>query len=558
VDRVLAIVGLRARTLFRRYRSASDLARLAGSALSLLLAGGLAIGLAIGFGVMTHMLARGGDESMMRLGFMVTFYSFLFFGAILPLVMGVSNQGFDVAPFRLFPIGRPKLYSITLAAYAASPEQLLYYPALVSVTLTGVVFAGVNIPIGLTLIGLLLLFYVAWGNAALLFLVGIMRRRRIREVLVMIAFMVLIAASLVPSLIIDPATDSIDQSGPVIGLLTRLAVGLGKFLPPGLAAQGLTGLYISGVGAALPGLLLLAFWDLAGIALGYGAFLRYHLGAPESAASPSRAIRADTQRSARHRLFSADSPLLAFVPPETRAVAAKEMRYLLRSVVGKFNLIMMPLFVIIVVFFFARAVTSSFLGLSVDSLLLFGLLLYATLFSNNFVNNAFAWEGDGVRTYFWAPLRPEHVLAGKNLAVWAYNTLLLLIVIAAWSILKRLPDLATLSSAVLLYGSAVLFFTMVGNVVSVLFPVRRDISSITNSPSQIAILISLASLSAAVSLVAATLLLADLSGKAYLRPIFLLALLLILGWCYRLTLGLAGRLMEQRKEKLIDALGGSD
>jgi hypothetical protein len=339
VDRVLAIVGLRARTLFRRYRSASDLARLAGSALSLLLAGGLAIGLAIGFGVMTHMLARGRDESMMRLGFMVTFYSFLFFGAILPLVMGVSNQGFDVAPFRLFPIGRPKLYSITLAAYAASPEQLLYYPALVTVTLTGVVFAGVNIPIGLTLIGLLLLFYVAWGNAALLFLAGIMRRRRIREVLVMIAFMFLIAASLVPSLIIDPATDSIDQSGPVVGLLTRLAVGLGKFLPPGLAAQGLTGLYISGVGAALPGLLLLAFWDLAGIALGYGAFLRYHLGAPESAASPSRAIRADTQRSARRRLFSADSPLLTFVPSETRAVAAKEMRYLLRSVVGKFNLI---------------------------------------------------------------------------------------------------------------------------------------------------------------------------------------------------------------------------
>ena len=68
MDRVLAIVGLRARTLVRRYRSASDLARLAGSALTFLVAGGLAIGLAIGFGVMTHMLARGGDESMMRLG----------------------------------------------------------------------------------------------------------------------------------------------------------------------------------------------------------------------------------------------------------------------------------------------------------------------------------------------------------------------------------------------------------------------------------------------------------------------------------------------------------
>jgi hypothetical protein len=219
---------------------------------------------------------------------------------------------------------------------------------------------------------------------------------------------------------------------------------------------------------------------------------------------------------------------------------------------------MMPVFVIIVVFFFARAVTSPFLGLPADSLLLFGLLLYGTLFSNNFVNNAFAWEGDGIRTYFWGPLRAEHVLAGKNLAVWTYNSLLLLITIGAWSILKRPPDPATLLSAILLYGSAILFFTMVGNIVSVLFPVRRDISSITNSPSQIAILISLASLGIAVSLVTATLLLAERAGQAFMRPLFLLVLLLVLGWSYRLTLRLAGRLMEQRKEKLIDSLGGSD
>ena len=46
--------------------------------------------------------------------------------------------------------------------------------------------------------------------------------------------------------------------------------------------------------------------------------------------------------------------LARYRPPDVRAVAAKELRYLLRSVLGKFNLIMMPVFVVIVVFFFGR------------------------------------------------------------------------------------------------------------------------------------------------------------------------------------------------------------
>jgi hypothetical protein len=336
-------------------------------------------------------------------------------------------------------------------------------------------------------------------------------------------------------------------------------MAVGKALPPGLAAEGLTLLHVSGIRAALPSLLLLLAWNLTGLLLGYGAFVRYHFGGSEgvaSAARPARATRA--VETGRSRFVSVDNPLLASIPYEVRAVAAKDLRYLLRSVIGKFNLIMLPVFVVIVALVFGRAVTSSALGLSADNLLLFGLLVYTTLFSNNFVNNAFAWEGDGVRVYFMSPLRAEHLLAGKNLAVWAFNLALLSIVIVAWSVLRGLPDPWTLLTSILLYGAAVLFFTTVGNVVSVVFPVRRDISSITNSPSQVAILISLGSLAMAAVLGTGMLFLAYLIGSAWVRPLLMGVLLAALVVAYRLSLGLAARLLERRKEQLIDVLGAAE
>jgi len=299
-------------------------------------------------------------------------------------------------------------------------------------------------------------------------------------------------------------------------------------------------------------------WDLLGLFVAYRAFVRYNLGgvkgpshrlARASAAAPTAA-----SSGRRRRVWTADNPLFSFIPPQVRAVASKELRYLLRSVVGKFNLFMMPVFVVIVVFIIARNVDSSVLGISADGTVLFGLLLYATLFSNNFVNNAFAWDGEGMRTWFLAPLTPDRVLAGKNLAVWIYNAGLFVIILVTWSVLRGLPTPRTLITAVLLYAVSVLCFTIVGNVVSVLFPARRSISSMTNSPSQLAVICSLASIVGSAALVVTTLLLAWLAGVAFLQPLFLLAVLALLVWIYTVVLRVTGRLMMQRRDSLIQTL----
>jgi hypothetical protein len=96
--------------------------------------------------------------------------------------------------------------------------------------------------------------------------------------------------------------------------------------------------------------------------------------------------------------------------------------------------------------------------------------------------------------------------------------------------------------------------TAVGNVISVLFPVRRDISSMTNSPSQIAVLIAFSSLAAVVSLVGLFMLPAFLFDRPLLQPLLLLVLLGVLVVLYAITLRFASGLLEKRRERLIESL----
>jgi hypothetical protein len=552
MDRVLAIVGLRLKTVLRRSRGGAGVARVLGAAMTLILATFVALAIAAIFGVLTHIAVRDGTADEIRIAFLVAFYTFLFFGVFLPLLTGTMNPGFDASPFRVFPISRAKLYAITLLSSFGNPEHMLYYPALAVVCVTGVLLPADGVVAGLATILLILLFYAGWGNAFVLFLVTVMRRRRAREFLVIVAFMLIVGASIAPSLMMDPEGEIDSRLTPFLSLALQGATSVAGVFPPGIAAETLTALRTSDTGAALAGLFWLVVWDAAGLALGYYVFTRYHLAEKRPGTQTRKRLEPSSAR--RLTMPTFDAPLLAFIPGGVRAVAFKEIRYLTRSVVGRFNLLMMPVFAVIVVFVFGRGINWSFLGLSSDSLLLFGLLLYATLFSNNFVNNSFAWEGGGVKTYFVSPVPLHRVLAGKNLAVWSYNCVLLLIAITSWSILKQPPDLRTLATAIPLYAVALLIFTTVGNVVSVLFPVARDISSIKNSPSQIAVLLSLVSIAGAGGMITLFLFLPLALGLAPLQPLFLLVLLLPVALAYVWVLRFAGRLMENRKDRLIEEL----
>jgi hypothetical protein len=554
VSRVAAVMALRFRLLARRLRGPGGIANLIGAILTTLFAIAFALGMAVGFGLMIHLFAADGDPGPLRTGFLIVFYVAGVLGILIPLLRGTMSQGFDAAPLLVYPISRPRLYAITVGASFGASDHLIYYPALAAVALTGVVLPGIDAWAGLALIGLSLVCFVAWGNTLALFLVSVMRARRVREIVGSLAFLLLVGASFAPALV-DGSETGREGLAPRLRSAMHVAAWAGQVLPPTLAADGLGALHAEEEeGAAATSLFWLLVWNAAGVALGYFVFARYHLG--------ERGAGVDTRRRERRVAtsvspgrFSFDRPPWTALPSPVRAVAGKDLHYLFRSVLGKFNLFMMPAFVLIVVFLVGRTLEEPILGLEPRQFLLFGLLIYAVLFSNNFVNNALAWEGDGVQSYYLCPASPRHVLLGKNLAVWLFNAILFAIVIVVFSAFTGLPGFGTLVSATLMYAAVLLLFTCCGNLISVMLPVPRDMSAINNQPSQMAILLSLLILAVLALLVGPLLTLPVLLGwPAAVRPILLTALLggavVVYGW----VLGQAARLLEERREQIVETL----
>ena len=97
-------------------------------------------------------------------------------------------------------------------------------------------------------------------------------------------------------------------------------------------------------------------------------------------------------------------------------------------------------------------------------------------------------------------------------------------------------------------------FTTVGNFVSILFPVPRDPSSMTNSPSGWAVIIGLATLTFAVGGIGILVVAPVALGYPALQPLVVLLLLAALLLAYRWSLTAAAALMAERGEALIATL----
>ena len=181
-------------------------------------------------------------------------------------------------------------------------------------------------------------------------------------------------------------------------------------------------------------------------------------------------------------------------------------------------------------------------------------MIYASMFSNNFLFNAYAWEGPGVQSFFLSPVDPERVVFGKNLGVWLYNLVLALEGAIAFCLVSGIPSIPALIGGCLAFVAALLLATIVGNFLSPAIPVPRDIASITNSPSQTAVLMTLGVLVLNGILIGGSLTIPALLGLAWLGPLVLLVLIGIEISLYSMMLQPAGRHLESHRESLIEGL----
>ena len=442
MNRVRAIAELRFKLMMRRMQGTRGALQVAGAVL--LGAGGLAFALFMGasLGIMVHTFARSGEPQKILIGYFIVFYLALIFGILLPMMRGALDQGFDASPFVIYPVRRVRLYGITLAACLGSWDHLLYFPTMLAIAVTGVLLPGNNAPLGLGLIAACVASFVIWGNALSLGVVGVMRARRIREIAGVVGLTLLIGLAFVPAMLdTDGIGVTISRNSPLL----RTALSVGAFLPPSIAAEGLTALHRpDGAAAAALGLWWLLVWDAAGLGLGYLIFDRYHL-AEAGVKVGGRVKRAEARKASADRWLTLDGPLLSRLPSEVRAVTGKDLRYLFRSVIGRVNLFTAPLLTLLIALFVGRGFDAVIPGLDPERLVLYGMLLYGTMFSSNFFNNTLAWEGDGIQIYYLGPASPRRVFLGKNLALWLYNVILLVLILTTWTIVSGPPDPLTLS-----------------------------------------------------------------------------------------------------------------
>jgi hypothetical protein len=554
VGQVFAIVVLRAKLLVRRVRGTARVVNMIGAALLALIGLAVSAGLAAGFGMMMQALIGTGQGSL-RTGCAIFFYTCAFFGIALPLFRGAMDEGFDVAPFLVFPLSRTRLFALTTGAAFGGSEHLVYLPSLAAVAVVGVLLPGANVVAGAALLAMALAFNVVWGHLVTLLLGAVLRARRVKEILAFAAFTIVGIVSLAPLFMEQFLDDPGESAGGFVRAL-RPALSVATLLAPSLAAEGLAALHdpAGGAGRVLRSLLGLAMWNGAGLLLGYRIFVRHHVGNRSRLRKRARPDPRVARESTRPSLLSFDRDPLALLPPEVRAVAAKDLHYLMRSVVGRFNLFAAPLFVLFVTVLLEDKVQEPVLGIDPKRLLLFGTLLYAVMFSNNFVNNAFAWEGSGIGSYFTSPVTLRRVIAGKNVAGWLFNGVLYVLILATWSFVVGPPDPLTLVTSLLLFAASQLFFTSWGNVVSVVFPLPRKVSALANAPSQVAVLLSILALALMVLLIGPLLSLPELLGLRWLQPVALAVLLAILAAVHAFSLRVAADLLAERKDRFLETL----
>jgi len=553
MKRIIALIRVQALLALRQFRGG---ARWANALVSILLGAlGLAtsLGMAIGFWFLVRMAWLAEDRSLILGAWQAVFWAAAFFGLFLPLLRGGAGSGFEPERLLHFPVSRWRLYLYSLVTSGFGGSHLFYFPSLAAVAVTPQQTIGPGPAIRLLILGLFVAALVTWSHALAQVMRALMTRRRLRELIILGSMVLLILACLFPAAMDRyRATATGDEKmAEARGWLTPL-MAAARVLPPSIAAHGVCPAAKApgaGITFAISALLM---WAAAGVGLGYVLFRREERG---STAGPARAAPLPGPAEAGERKLSRQaSVLLRMLPPETRAVALKDLRYLLRSVLGRFCLLMAPVLVLMFVFIFSEVLHRPLPGVDPDRVLLFSTLLYIAFLSNNFFNNTFAWDGGGAQHYFLCPVRLRHVLLGKNIAVWMFNGLVFLISMVTWVITAPLPSPGTLLNGLLVFSIALLLLALGGNLVSVWFPVGRNPAAFMATPSQVGILTGIGALLTSVLLCSLALLLPAVIGLEAWQPVILFILLAFLALLHRQFLGVTGRLWARRMESFLTSV----
>lgn len=535
----------------RRRLAVHSLAGLAGAvniAAGVALAAAAAVGaiaIAAALGVIVHLAAASGDDEAIRSAWSITTYTVAFFALGVPVIVGAGRKVFDPARLLRFPLSRRLLYHLSLASDSVSRIHLAWYPALAAAAIVGLPATAVGTTGSVVVLGLFAMTLVCWSHTLLLVIRRLMRHRRFREIATVTGLAAMISICFLPATI-DLGADDADLQIERLFSLPDGLVTVSSVLPPSVVAGGLVAARNGNHSLVAWAALQLAIWLAAGWAAGRLAFDKLLRGdsSPGGGSASGAVIRT--------RIADA---IFAPLPTVIGTVAAKEMRYLLRSGVGKLSLLIMPFMTALPAILTGRHTEMLFAGVDLGGLVFTGVMLYAASLTGYLQVNVYAWDRTSLIATSSYPVRSSQVIFGKNLALWIFNLVLALEGVVVWNLVRGLLPLSVLTGGCLVFATTTVLLSLLGNLTSIAYPVPRPIEAVTSASSPVGTLVVIG----CVLTGAANLLISGAAARTVgapgLQPILALGFFVAVLILYRAFLGTAARTLDERREDVLRALG---
>ena len=383
-----------------------------------------------------------------------------FLWILLPLLEYTVNEGLDVSKLIQFPLTRAELMASLLFS------TLLDIPTLGLILIFAAVVAGwaLSVPVGILAFVAMLIFYVQVIGISQLVLAVLMRTlqsRRFRDLSIIIIAVFSSSCYLIQQFVLGGTRLEHFYESLKSGSFSPYL----QWLPPGLAARSVQQAALGNWGASFAALGLLLVLTALVLYL-WEVVLERSLSTPEVGGTARRRPRRQPVVTAPVSSQPVEMGVWErLIPPQVLAIANKDLKYFWRD--PQLKAIMFQSIVYVAIFILGPLLNpnSQRLGsaytLYITPLIVFLLTITLSL-------NSLGLERQSLTTLFLFPVKPERILWGKNLAVFALaiGELVVLILVAAF--LSHAWGLVLPVLAVALAGMGITLGC--GNFTSVYFP----------------------------------------------------------------------------------------
>lgn len=458
-----------------------------------------------------------------------------------PLLFSPDREIFDIARFLPYPIAPRSLWAVHFFSTLLSLDVAFFYPVLLVLAFLPALRIGPTALIASVPVVCAALAGLAWRNLLTTVVGGILKRRRLREVFILIVSLLAIVLQFWilmpgPNRHVGGSSARWFQKAPE----GKLGVAL-EWSPSGIAARGA----VAGIDGPLwavgvASLALLGIGTL-GAALGLRVLMRFYVEPP--------------QEDARVRCGRGSMPgwRLPFLPDALVAIIEKEVKYLFRSTAGKWAIL--SSLVAFVLFLFAPGRGAVSVGALDDvSTRAIGLGGFFLLMATRLCSNLFAWDGHGIKAYLLAPVPSAYILLGKGIAYGLLSLVQFSLAFLTLAIAFHPPTLAGFVGATAWYLSGIGVVVSAGTVFSVLFPQAENIQRPARREQAIVALLWFPLLAVAMAPGLGASMLAGAIGRPWVLATAMSAWCLVLLSLYAVILWWLSRELAWRAQELLEVI----